>query len=548
MDNFEDIQMITQPKNLRINLYPHQLASIYEMEKREFEKKLVYRDYVVETNIGLNCDKTGYGKTLSMVTLILRDKMKWDMNIPYIKSIVKSEAMGNIKKTCYIEYEKINTTLIMVNQSIVKQWMDEFSHTNLRVGKLTTRKLIETTDPRNYDVLIVIPTMYNRVILRHFNMAWKRFIYDEPGHIKVPGMREVAAGFYWLVTATPSSIMSLHHRSRTGFIFKLFGNVIYNFQRTYGYLIIKNSEQFIQQSFSMPVTQNIYHKCFQPIYNTLKGLVKSGISKLISAGDIQGAIKALGGSGTSNVTELIKQKKQEEIDEIDTKIRILRIRRIPEDKIRKWIDRKKRIKNQIKELEKRFENIITSDCNICLSPLDGPVMESKCQNVFCGKCLLKWLEKNKTCPLCRNKIDSKNLIYISSKETKQKEEKKEERLKTKANTILNLVKNEDRRFIIFSSRNSTFRPIRNILSQNKISFIEIKGSIKSREENLENFKNGETRVLFLNTKFNGTGINLQEATDVIVYHEMEKDILNQLLGRANRIGRKESLRVHHLII
>jgi len=39
---------------------------------------------------------------------------------------------------------------------------------------------------------------------------------------------------------------------------------------------------------------------------------------------------------------------------------------------------------------------------------------------------------------------------------------------------------------------------------------------------------------------------LQEATDIILYHEMSKNTQNQIIGRANRIGRLVSLNVHHL--
>ena len=53
-------------------------------------------------------------------------------------------------------------------------------------------------------------------------------------------------------------------------------------------------------------------------------------------------------------------------------------------------------------------------------------------------------------------------------------------------------------------------------------------------------------MIFLNSNFNGAGINLQEATDIILYHEMPLNVQNQIIGRANRIGRTEALNVHHL--
>ena len=83
-----DIPVIYQPKELKVNLYKHQLASIYQMEKRESDKKIVQNGVTIDTNIGINADSTGYGKTLSMVTLVYRDKMEWDMKTPFSQSVI----------------------------------------------------------------------------------------------------------------------------------------------------------------------------------------------------------------------------------------------------------------------------------------------------------------------------------------------------------------------------------------------------------------------------------------------------------------------------
>ena len=84
------------------------------------------------------------------------------------------------------------------------------------------------------------------------------------------------------------------------------------------------------------------------------------------------------------------------------------------------------------------------------------------------------------------------------------------------------------------------------MTENKIQFVEIKGYSTTRKQNIDKFKHGDTQVIFLNSNFNGAGINLQEATDIILYHEMSTTKQKQLLGRAKRIGRTETLQVHHL--
>jgi SNF2 family DNA or RNA helicase len=55
---------------------------------------------------------------------------------------------------------------------------------------------------------------------------------------------------------------------------------------------------------------------------------------------------------------------------------------------------------------------------------------------------------------------------------------------------------------------------------------------------------GELSVIFLNSRFNGAGINLQIADDIILYHKMAEGLRKQVLGRALRIGRTDPLLVH----
>lgn len=548
-NNFEHIPVISQPKELKVNLYRHQLASVYEMEKREVEKFVTDGDIHVETNIGVNADKTGYGKTLSMATLIFRDKMEWVTNTPYNFTNTFSLAGGRIKKTTTVTYEKIDTTLVLVSQSIIHQWYDEIVKTPLAVKMITSRKSIETTLIDNYDVVLVTPTMYNRLVSKYSGFAWKRFIFDEPGHMKVSGMRKVIAGFTWLVTATPDAIIPKHRKCRSSFMFDIIGCAGWqSFSQYFHYLIVKNDDDFIRFSFSMPPTEHFYHKCYNPMYKAVRGFVTNRVTEMISAGNISGAIKALGGGETKNIAELVKQKKEDELEELLSRINILTIRN-KKKQVEKIEEKVLRIREQIAELDQRYKEMLSGNCNICLENITDPVMEPGCQNVFCGKCLLTWLKTKNTCPLCRKNVEKRHLIYIGDSEEDRKTAQEEKRPLTKIDTIIQILRsNPDKQFIVFSAWDQTFIPIRNILIKNDIEFIEVKGAVNTRKKNIDKYKSGQIRVIFLNSKFNGTGINLQETAGIIVYHDMSNSTLNQIIGRANRLGRTEPLKVHHLQI
>lgn len=546
MENYERVPMISQPAELNVGLYPHQLASVYNMERLERDKRIDFDESsCIETRIGINADITGFGKSLAMVALILRDRMEWDLNRSYVTESSTTYSAGNIVKKFRQFHEKIDATIILVNQSIVSQWQKEFSHApSLRVATVTTRKVANTVDPTLVDVIIVTPTMFNRLVDRYYGMAWKRFIYDEPGHIRVPSMRTIISGFTWFVTATPRSILSQHRSCYSSFMYNLIGEREWI---SHGYVFddvtIANDEKFIRASFEMPPTHHTYHTCFSGIYNTVQGIVSDRILAMIDANDIHGTIAALGGKKTKNITELVRSKKEQELEEISSKIRIYTLRD-DEKRVSEWCQRKKRVEAQIAELDKRYSELLSKPCGICYDVLNNPVMEPNCQNVFCAKCLLTWLKGKNTCPLCRNVVSLDELVYVT---VDAREEKKSQKIPSKEEKILELiVNNPTGRFIVFSSYAETFNRVRRVFKSNSIPYLEVKGGIGAVNRKIEKFKQGEIRVAFLNSKYQGAGLNLQEATDIIIYHSMADDMISQIVGRANRIGRKCPLRVHHL--
>jgi SNF2 family DNA or RNA helicase len=517
------------------------------MENKEYTQLIESDNCIIETNIGINADPTGYGKTISMIGLIVRDKMKWDIDTPFVQEIILSEAGGRIKHRRLFRYTKYDCTLILMSQSILGQWKKELLNTSLRVATIITRKEVDLVDPNEYDVILVTPTMYNQLIMSHSSYAWKRFIFDEPGHVRVSGMKDIQAGFYWFVTATPNLIISQHKNCRNSFMKDIIGNGFCDIETQFEKMIIRNNLDFVKSSFEMPPTNYYYYDCYQPVFNLINGFVNSTISNMIEAGNIEGAITALGGTKTESLISLIERKKLEELEEIESKIRIYTIR-TDETKIKEWTEKKAELVSQIDELKRRFEEKLQSTCNICLEKISKPILEPECQNLFCGECILTWLQKSDSCPLCRSKINSTELVYVKNIETNFIcSPIIKNRVLTKLECIIDIISNKKNgKFLIFSSYDISFIPICNVLEENNITYTQMKGSLFSRQKSLESFKNGNTSVIFLNSSFDGAGLNLQEATDIILYHEMTNNTQQQILGRANRIGRTISLNVHYL--
>lgn len=548
MNNFNNVPIIPQPKNLNVLLYKHQLASIYQMEKLEREQEIERNGNIINTRLGINADYTGYGKTLSMIGLILGDKMKWNQDMPFIKEILKYESEGIIRTTIRKKYDRLNTTLILVSPSIVFQWEKEIQNTKLKYCIILSVKDIDKFEINDYDIVITTPSQYNSLISRYNNYAWKRFIFDEPGHVKVVNngpMKDIVAGFYWFVTATPNEIKNRHFNSRNGFMKKIIGDdYMSSFEEKFDGMIIKNDLDFVKQSFQMPNTTYISYECYNPIVQTINGLINPDIQKMLEMGDIEGALSMLGSRKSKNIFETVNKYKNNELETIKFDIKI----HTQKNNIKKLNETKKKEEKlllEIKELSVRFDNIMNQNCSICLSELKNPVLETSCHNLFCGECILKWLQKNNSCPLCRKIINQDDIIYLTKNKSDNTPIIKNERKITQIEQVIDIVKNNiNGKFLIFSDSDATFDLISNVLENNYIDFKQIKGSAKERNSIIQEYKNGKINVILLNTNNNGTGINFPETTDIIFYHKMSDLKENQAIGRAERIGRKIPLNVH----
>jgi len=543
--DYNDIKLSDQPLEFKKKLFKHQLASIYSMEDHEVNRD---RGYMF-LNIGINADMTGYGKTLSMLGLIKRDKMPWDCT-----QLNKTRHLNNICGSNYISdslHVRTKSTLLLCSVSIMKQWTNEINNTDLTFQKLTRRsdidKFIKIDEINVPDIVIVSPTMIN-YLSSVYNKTYKRFIFDEPASIKVSNMNPINAGFYWYVTATPDSLYRFNNHSRSNFVREFIDLYPRRGSSVFKNALVYNQIDFVKQSFTMPETVYKTHKCYDAVAANVRGMITDNIFNMVSAGNIRGAIEALGGGESNNIIEVVKNKKMKEIVDANNNITMYTDMN---DRVRaaEWEVRRKRIEEQIIDLERRFTETLQSSCNICMDDLVDPVLEPNCQNVFCGKCLLSWLKVKNTCPLCRSNVKLSDLTALVSTSSEHKSNSIEAPLPTKLDMMMKIIKrNKGGKFLIFSDYDVSFYSISCALHENGIKYALIKGAIGTIERQLDDYRHGSTDVLFLNSRYNSSGINLVETTDIILIHDIDDTKKDQIIGRANRLGRKISLIVHTLKI
>ena len=100
--------VVPQNANWKVKLFPHQLTAIWMMEDREknttisWECENSQQHIELQSNIGIYSDPTGYGKTLSVVGLLSRNSMEWNIQEPYVSKNVRNIKSILFESICQI--------------------------------------------------------------------------------------------------------------------------------------------------------------------------------------------------------------------------------------------------------------------------------------------------------------------------------------------------------------------------------------------------------------------------------------------------------------
>tara|TARA_B100001564_G_C20666587_1_gene684097 strand:+ start:608 stop:1081 length:474 start_codon:yes stop_codon:yes gene_type:complete len=103
----------------------------------------------------------------------------------------------------------------------------------------------------------------------------------------------------------------------------------------------------------------------------------------------------------------------------------------------------------------------------------------------------------------------------------------------------------DSRILIFSEYDSSFTEIENLLRKHAMKYSRLKGNGINRS--VDEYRNGNLQVLLVNSTAYGSGLNLENTTDVVLFHKMDNDIESQVIGRAQRPGRTTQLKAWYLL-
>jgi len=357
------------------------------------------------------------------------------------------------------------------------------------------------------------------------------------------------------------------------------------------FAIIRNNNKFIEKSIHIPEPIiNMVH-CHTPAHlYAIKNAIDKNALKAFNAGDTKKAIEILGCKGGSE-KDLINQITQKLIDKkklleikISERTTLLSTDIEKKENIKKLIEGSdstpeslslfdsvlmlttKNIKNhkaviknskeqivsidsKVKGIQDRLGDVKSKICPICCCGFNEPSVTPCCNNIFCIECITIALSTSKECPLCRAKIHIKDVnLIINNTEDTEVEALRDNKLKSKLENLIEIVVSSDssKRFMIFSEYQETLKNIRQELDLLSINYSEIKGAGGTIQNIIHKFKNGEFKILLLNAKYFGAGLNLQFTDEIIIYHRMSKDLESQVIGRAQRLGRTDPLKINYL--
>ena len=584
----ENDNQIIQPSSITIPLMSHQKTIIRKMldieELDEFDVKFkpsYYSDNKVnakmETNIGILADKVGAGKTLSVISLIsMRPKLK--EKFTYFG--------GNKYMGIKVDFEKkkIDTNLIVVPHKLVPQWKNAFEKannlsvyaitTNSQIDKIIVKKTqtvknwmdedvikvkeeLDQTKLNNYNVVIIGDTMYKRFYSCANEYKWNRIFIDEADTIKLPRDMECHFNFLWLITGTPSG---LANKSKP-----FIGKIFYDDQlRLIDYITFKNDNKYIEQSIVLPHPKRIQIRCLTPReLSIIKDLIPPSVLQMINAGNSEEAIKALNCNvdTNENILQVITKNLVDSIANKEIELDAETKKHYPPTQKKDQEHKIKIIENSLKKLQEKYQDIkqkiyeLNNDyCPVCMSSFTNPVIVNCCKNCFCFDCLAVSMGelKNNICPFCRQGITKNDIHLISNDDglksaTKTKVNNKHD-MKDKLDVLADLINMKPNgSFMVFANYAETFTKIEKKLSELNISYHILKGQASTVQKHIDDFKNKKVRVLMLNAQFFGAGMNLQMTTDLIIYHRFTKEMEEQIIGRAQRLGRTCPLNVYYLI-
>ena len=590
LDEHDDA--IEQPNDIFVQLKPHQRTLIKKCINIENEPIYVDR-HKIQTNVGIIGDRVGSGKSYCCLSIIMLNNIVNKETI-----LVRSFGENNITFYMHDAKKTIKTNLIVVPHNLVVQWNDYILNFSDKlqckiIAREKTLRFLEEDNfsLENFDVVVVTSTLYNKLAKYIATKRYKlqRIFFDEVDNLWIPATQSIESKFIWFVSASYGNILyprgftqidqSTNKRiyyangiRNDGFIKRILLDLYIHISRdVMKLLIVKNSESYINSSVNFPRINTNIVKCKTP-YSVLvlNGIVDKNIIKSLNAGDVDAALQYISPShkgSENNIVSLLIEKYETIIKNFNTEIEY-HANLIVDSESEREVDIE-RIRTKISEYSQKILMIRDrikrqSCCPICFDDMKTRAFTKCCENSFCFECITKWINTRiahcpiSRCPLCKQVLTTKDLYVVQENQPEISNDIIDIDMEWEENTNENFDKYKNAEIIvrnlsassktlIFSSNDSSLSGLEHVLRAHGKKFSRIVGNGAQINSIVQRYKNGDTDVLLVNSRDYGCGLNLENTTDIILFHKFDTQLEQQVVGRAYRIGRTLPLNVHYLL-
>ena len=586
----DESDKVRQPNNWKIKLKSHQLAAIQsciDLENNGIntnqDRILQDRYTKIKSNIGVLGDKVGSGKSFTILGLLDSNEVPL---ITFNHTMMYGHNNINVEmRDRDIEKTKVKTNIIVVPHSIIKQWErciltanPDFSYVVVN----TTKSLnsFKEQDIDSLKIILVSGTFFSRLQTHILDkdIIVNRVVFDEVDSMSTPNAKHIPAAFYWFISASYKNILNPYPRynyeyqpGRTeeymlssGIANNIYAkNIFMTFfrhhnpavRRIIDQVVIKNADNFVDNSFQLPDIAKHIIKCRDSgLISILNGVVHSNIIQCLNAGDISGAVSHINSENVdteTNIVEAVIQGLSIKLNNTQVELRsanetIFVNEDIKRKRIVRLTTELASIETKICLIKQRIHN--SEMCTICLEQPQVKTITKCCNNSFCLQCLTEWLRKKPACPLCKSSmLMDRDVFVVKEAASTLNDENDVVEDPTKLqylDKILSEATNESR-ILIFSEYDSSFMEIENLLRKHAMKYSRLKGNGINRS--VDEYRNGNLQVLLVNSTAYGSGLNLENTTDVVLFHKMDNDIESQVIGRAQRPGRTSQLKAWYLL-
>lgn len=495
----------------KIPLFQHQKALVHKMIEME---STPHND----TFIGVLKDPPGSGKSFPLLALMLHEKRTFGktQNLLIIPENIHQQWLEYIKNYS----DELNARSLMYYGDITSLYYD-------------ARALFE------FDILISTSAFYAMIVdtVRDIGTYFNRVILDEIDSISFFTLAKVPSQSVWLVSASAELTKSGVYKEAAK----------------------KNAimcdPHFIKRSINLPPPIMDVRQCYNEFVEILQQNVVSPVAlKMVYACDFtKFRFDYLRNEHIENARDLVSAIFRDNclayhstLDSIKTLEEGAKYQQYLQSSYQKKIQKREQLKKEINNLLNIHSRKRCPMCVRNFAEIDHRVVTKCCNLLLCKDCSDKWFEKTERCPSCYVKVlpediqrDHNAVSPVSPKSPLPDKIPEFERI------LLQARQQNDSRILIFSDHPGSFLKVQSILKKHDLVYTEIEGNQFTMNKAIAEYRNGKKPILLVDSQSYGAGMNMECTSAVIILHRTERQ--EQIIGRAQRPGRTDQLRIFHLL-